>query len=103
VGIDIHEYSGVDAVSPFDVEAHGFGSSTQPKSDSATTTQAGDLLFGVAAAAANQASWTQDTGYALRESNTRSGTEDEIATSTGGYSATFTCRERGLGESDSRV
>ena len=99
VVLDIHEYAGIDPVSPVDADARldnttcGLSCGTTPIAGSVTTTHALDLLFGAASTnrdAANEASWTPETGYTLRQSNQWTGTEDQIATSTGGYSATFT-------------
>ena len=97
VVLDIHEYAGVDPVDPLDGEARLnnliAGTNVYPQSGSVTTTQASDLVFGVAYVdgnISNESPWTSETGYALRQSNNHSGTEDAIATSTGAYSATFT-------------
>ncbi len=94
--LSIHEYAGVDPVNPLDGEARLnnliAGTNAQPQSGSVTTTQASDLLFGVAYddRSFGSETWTEGSGWALRQSNSMSGTEDMIATSTGSYSATFT-------------
>ena len=96
VTLSIHEYAGVDPVNPLDGEARLnnliAGTNAQPQSGSVTTTQASDLLFGVAYddRSFGSETWTEGSGWALRQSNSMSGTEDMIATSTGSYSATFT-------------
>jgi hypothetical protein len=84
----IAEYTGPGT---FDKSAVAEGTSTTPNSgNTATTTQATELLFG-AGAANNVPVFTAGSGYVLRQSvSNKMAIEDQIVTSTGTYAATFT-------------
>jgi glucose/arabinose dehydrogenase/PKD repeat protein len=86
--IYIHEYSGIDKVSPVDVTRSAMGTGSAMNSGSVTTTNAADLLF---AAGASSASTTAGgTGYTTRSTAFGNRTQDRNVTATGSYNATAT-------------
>jgi glucose/arabinose dehydrogenase len=86
--IYIHEYAGVDKVSPLDVSTSAIGMSRAMSSGSVTTTNASDLLFG---AGASSSSVTRaGSGWTSRSSASGNRTEDRNVTTTGSYAATAT-------------
>jgi glucose/arabinose dehydrogenase len=86
--IYIHEYSGIDKVSPVDVTQSAIGTGSAMNSGSVTTTNAADLLF--AAGASNAAITAGGSGYTARSSAFGNRTQDRRVTATGSYNATGT-------------
>ena len=86
--IYVHEYAGIDKVSPLDVSTSAAGTSRAMSSGSAATTSASDLIFG--AGASNQVVTGAGSGFTTRSSAFGNLTEDRRVTSTGSYAATAT-------------
>jgi glucose/arabinose dehydrogenase/PKD repeat protein len=84
----IHEYSGVDTVSPVDTAATATGTAAAMSSGSLTTSNASDLLF--AAGASSGTVSAGGSGYTTRTTSFGNRTMDRNVTSTGTYSATMT-------------
>ena len=87
-GIYVHEYAGMDKVSPLDVIKSAKGSGTALSSGAAVTTNANDLIFGAGATAGAISS----AGAAFNVRSTVSGnwTMDRNVTTAGSYTATAT-------------
>jgi hypothetical protein len=86
--IYIHEYTGVDKVSPLDVSTSAIGTSRAMSSGSVTTTNASDLLFG--AGASSKTVTKAGAGWTTRSTAYGNRTEDRNVTTTGSYAATAT-------------
>ncbi|HSD22658.1 MAG TPA: Ig-like domain-containing protein, partial [Anaeromyxobacter sp.] len=86
--IYIHEYAGIDKVSPLDVSRSATGTSRAMSSGSATTTNASDLIIGAGASSNNVTG--AGSGFTTRSSAFGNLTEDRNVTSTGSYAATAT-------------
>jgi glucose/arabinose dehydrogenase/PKD repeat protein len=84
----LHEYSGVDKVSPVDTTATATGSAAAMSSGSVTTTSPSDLLF--AAGASSGTVTAGGSGYTTRSSAFGNRTMDRTVTATGAYSAAMT-------------
>lgn len=88
----IAEYSGVDAINPFDQFAYATGSSTTPASgNTPSTTSANELVLGWCQnETANGRTITQGAGYQLDQTgNGNVGLESKIVSSTGVQAADF--------------
>ena len=83
----LSEYSGVDPVNPIDAQAGASGSTGAVSSGSATTTAAGDVIYGYCVA---DATCTFGSGFTARSTFNNNLIEDEIAATAGTYSATAT-------------
>ncbi len=79
------EYSGVDPANPIDAQAGSSGNSGSVSSGSATTTVAGDVIYGFCVA---DSSCTVGSGFAARSTFDNNLNEDKTAGSPGGYTAT---------------
>lgn len=95
----ISEYSGIATANSLDAFATATGVGTAVSSGSATTTVAGDLLFGTASTA-DAATWTAGTGYAIRDQvpappNAKFITEDQVQSGAGTAAATATLAASG--------
>lgn len=96
----IHEYSGLAISNVLDKTAGTYNSagSTSPNSgNTATTSQASELIFGFCATGPGAPTFTAGGGFTLRSDGTgaanhpaKVGTEDQIVSSTGTYASTFT-------------
>jgi len=84
----VHEYAGINPVSPVDVFASASGSSTTLNSGAAVTTSPNDLIFG--AGVSDNSVTAAGSGFTSRDMAYGNITEDHIATSIGSYSATAT-------------
>jgi chitodextrinase len=84
----IHEYSGLDPVSPLDAAVAASGSQSSMNSGSLATTRVNDLLF--AAGESNRSVTKVGSGYTTRSTSYGNITEDRIASATGSYNATAT-------------
>ena len=82
----VHEYSGIDKVSPIDVSVAGTGTSSAMSSGSATTTNATDLVFG--AGASDKTVNGGGTGFTSRLTTYGNRTQDKRVTTTGANSST---------------
>jgi chitodextrinase len=84
----IHEYAGIDPVTPVDATASASGTSTAMTSGAALTTQPNDLIFGagVSDGTVNAAG----SGFIARDFGYGNITEDRIATFAGTFAATAT-------------
>jgi hypothetical protein len=93
LGISVFEYSGLATSSPLDGTVQASASRSANASITAvTTTNARDLIFAVAVGDNNQ-QFTAGPGYNLRAQYGSSpcvGVEDQITSSAGSYSASFT-------------
>ena len=81
----VHEYSGVDTVSPLDVTASSIGNSANLDSGPATTNFANDLIFGWALAKSVNSS---GAGFTPRSTFNSDLTEDKVVSAVGTYDAT---------------
>jgi len=83
----LSEYSGISATSPIDAQAGASGSAGAVSSGSATTTAAGDIIYGYCVA-----DWTctAGSGFTARSTLDANLIEDERAGSAGSYAATGT-------------
>ena len=81
----IHEYSGIDRVSPLDVATSAKGTGTALNSGAATTTNANDLIFGGGASSGNTSS--AGSGFTSRSSLSGNRTEDKVVSTAGSYNA----------------
>jgi hypothetical protein len=89
VDIRALEYSGLDAVNPFDVGASASGNSTSADSGTITTTSANELIFGAGITGGGfSAAGTGFTNRIITEDADIA--EDRIVTTAGSYSATAT-------------
>jgi hypothetical protein len=86
----IHEYAGISTANPVDATAAASGSSASLNSGNVTTTSPNDLLFG--AGVSDDMVTAAGAGFAPRDMTYGNITEDEVASSTGSYSATATHR-----------
>jgi glucose/arabinose dehydrogenase len=86
--IYLHEYSGVDKVSPLDVSRSATGSASAMNSGAVTTTNAADLLF--AGAASSNTVTAAGAGYTTRSTSFGNRTMDRNVTAAGSYNATAT-------------
>jgi glucose/arabinose dehydrogenase len=84
----IHEYAGMDRVSPLDVSASAIGTTAAMSSGSATTASANDLLFG--AGASSKKVTQAGSGWTTRSTADGNRTEDRTVTAAGPYAATAT-------------
>lgn len=84
--VQIHEYSGIDKVNPFDGGSGAAGSGTALNSGSITTTANGDLLFGAGGSIGAMSSL--GAGYAQRLNTSGNKTMDKNAGAPGSYNAT---------------
>jgi chitodextrinase len=84
----MHEYAGINPVSPVDVFASESGASTTLNSGAAITTSPNDLIFG--AGVSDNSVTAAGSGFTSRDLAYGNITEDHIATSIGSYSATAT-------------
>jgi chitodextrinase len=83
----LSEYSGVDPANPIDAQVGASGSSAAVSSGSATTTVAGDVIYGYCVA---DATCTFGSGFTARSTLNNNLIEDKIASTAGTYSATGT-------------
>lgn len=79
------EYSGVDPTNPIDVPVENSGVAGAVSSGNATTTTAGDLLYGYCAA---DAACSAGSGFAARSTLNDNLVEDKTAGNAGSYAAT---------------
>ena len=88
-GIELYlaEYTGIDAVNPIDVQAGAAGNAGSVSSGNATTTVAGDIIFGYCLA---DWSCTAGSGFAARSTYNHNLIEDMVAGAPGSYAATGT-------------
>jgi len=88
-GIELYlaEYTGIDTVNPIDAQAGAVGFAGTVSSGNATTTVAGDIIFGYCLA---DWSCTVGTGFAARSTLNHNLIEDMVAGSAGSYAATGT-------------
>ncbi len=84
--IYIHEYSGVDKVSPVDVSQSATGSGSAMSTGAVVTTNAADLLF--AGAASEKGVTSGGSGYTTRSTRFGNRTLDRNVSAAGSYSAT---------------
>ena len=79
------EYSGIDPTNPIDAQAGAAGNAGPVSSGNATTTVAGDMIYGYCAA-----DWvcTAGSGFATRSNLNDNLIEDRLAGSAGSYAAT---------------
>src|SRR5690349_15430152 len=84
--IYVHEYSGIDKVSPLDVSAVATGTASAMNSGSATTTNATDLVFG--AGASDKVVNGGGTGFTSRLTTYGNRTQDKRVTATGSNAST---------------
>jgi hypothetical protein len=99
-GVDLRaaEYSGLATTSPLDVTAKGSNKSTPASSGNATTTTAGELLFG-AGMTADTYKNTPTTGFTMIAVTSQGNMfEDRIVSATGSYAATGTFQTSGSQE-----
>jgi glucose/arabinose dehydrogenase/PKD repeat protein len=87
-GIYVHEYAGMDKVSPLDVVKSAKGTGTALSSGAAVTTNANDLIFGAGATAG--AITSAGAAYSVRSTVSGNWTMDRNVTTTGSYAATAT-------------
>lgn len=85
VRLAIHEYSGMDTVSPLDVVSANAAATGNLDSLTATTTAANEVIFGWCLN--GNGTVTAGTGFSSRASVGSEITEDKIVTSTGAYNA----------------
>ncbi len=78
--IAIHEYSGIGATDALNLTATGDGWGTTTDAGSITTTEPNELIF-AAASAGRDVAWTPEGPYALRQSNPRIASEEQIVCS----------------------
>ena len=83
--IYVAEYSGVDQVTPVDVQAGATGSAATVSSGNATTTVSGALIYGFCV---GDTTCSAGSGFAVRSSMYGNLIEDMIAGASGSYSAT---------------
>jgi hypothetical protein len=81
----ISEYSGVDTVNPIDTQAGASGSTSTVSSGAATTTAAGDMLYGYCLGDWN---CTAGSGFTARSAFNGNLIEDIAAGNPGSYAAT---------------
>ena len=86
--IYIHEYAGLDKVSPLDVSTAATGTSSAMSSGPASTTGPTDLLFGAAASRGDVTA--AGSGYTARLATFGNMTMDRNVTTAGSYAATAT-------------
>jgi glucose/arabinose dehydrogenase/PKD repeat protein len=84
----LHEYSGVDKVSPVDVTRAATGTASAMSSGAVTTGNAADLLFAAGASASTVTA--TGAGYTTRSTSFGNRTMDRNVTAAGSYSATAT-------------
>ena len=84
----IHEYSGMNKLSPLDVSSSAAGSSSAMNSGSITTTNANNLIFG--AGSSSNTVTQAGTGFTTRSTAYGNRTQDRNVTTTGTYNATAT-------------
>ena len=84
----VHEYSGIDKLSPLDVSSSAKGNGRALNSGSAVTTNANDLIFGAGATAG--AISAAGAGLTVRSTLSGNWTMDRNVTATGSYSVTAT-------------
>ena len=93
LGISVFEYNGLVTSSPIDGTVQSFANwSANASITPVTTTNAKDLIFAVAVGDSNQP-FTAGSGYTLRAAYGNwpcVGVEDQITSSAGSYSASFT-------------
>ncbi|HTX35795.1 MAG TPA: putative Ig domain-containing protein, partial [Bryobacteraceae bacterium] len=83
----LNEYSGVNTTSPIDVQAGSSGSAGSVSSGSATTTAAGDLIYGFCI---GDSACTVGSSFTARSTFHSNLTEDKLAATAGSYAATGT-------------
>jgi len=83
----LSEYSGVDPTNPIDAQAGASGGAGAVSSGSATTTAAGDVIYGYCVA---DATCTFGSGFTARSTFNNNLIEDKPAATAGTYSATAT-------------
>jgi hypothetical protein len=86
----LNEYSGVNQTNPIDVQAGTSGSSSTVSSGNATTTAAGDVIYGYCVGDGN---CKVGSGFAARSTFDGNLVEDETVGSAGGYAATGTANQ----------
>lgn len=95
--ITISEYSGVAATNSLDVTATNISTATtaanNATSTAATTTQAGDLIYGVASVDDGNTNAVAGTGFTSRHTLIDTIVEDQVQSSAGTIAATFTFPE----------
>lgn len=84
----VHEYAGVDKVSPLDAFNSAVGSGSAMNSGPATLSGSNDLIF--AAGASNSSVTAAGTGFATRSTLSGDRTMDKVVTSAGAHDATAT-------------
>jgi hypothetical protein len=84
----VHEYSGLDTVSPLDVTASSSGVSSSLDSGPATTNFANELIFGWGPNGGSGP--TAGAGFTARSTSTGDITEDKVVSAIGTYDATAT-------------
>jgi hypothetical protein len=86
--LTIHEYSGLDPISPLDkVGAASAATGTTEATNTVTTTFANELVFGYTAVAHNSFA---GVGFTERVDNDGNTSEDKIVSTAGSYNVTFT-------------
>jgi hypothetical protein len=83
----LNEYSGIDPINPIDAQAGASGNAGAVSSGNATTTVAGDMIYGFCM---GDLACTVGSGFAARSTLNGNLVEDEIAGSPGSYAATGT-------------
>ena len=83
----ISEYGGIDLTNPLDAQVANTGTNANVTSGNATTTTAGDIVYGLCLA-----DWTATagTGFTMRANLNNNLIEDKMAGSAGSYAATAT-------------
>jgi glucose/arabinose dehydrogenase len=85
--ISVHEYSGLDPVSPLDATSSFSGVAANTSSGQAATSYARELIFGASWFAS---SGTAGSGFTQRSGQNGNATEDKFVTTAGSNSASFT-------------
>ena len=86
--MQLHEYSGIDTVSPFDGATAAPGTGTSMNSGSITTTRANDLIFGAGASIGEMGAI--GAGFTQRLNTAGNKTMDKIGATATSYNATAT-------------
>ena len=92
--IAAHRYSGADPVNPVDQHTTGTGASGVPTAGPVTTTANGEAIFAIFDGSSSSSTSSADTGAGFNSREVLAGglllTEDQIQTSAGSISGTFT-------------
>jgi len=87
LAVYLSEYSGIDPNNPIDAQAGASGNAGAASSGSATTSIAGDIIYGYCVA---DGDCTAGSGFATRSSLVSNLVEDTLVSSAGSYTATAT-------------